>query len=371
MASLNNQGRFDFLDSIRGVAALMVAYLHYSAFFLREDFSMSSVEFGLMHFFNEYIDLGKVGVLIFFAISGMVIPFSLSKGGENPIRRFFVSRVMRLYPVYWLSIPAGIYAYYHLADKAITPEVVLANATMLQQFFGVENIIGLYWTLQVEIIFYVMCVILFKMNWLFNKERVLMIALGFLGLAIVAAAVRYYTQTKIPVGLFLALVFMFQGAIWREYIFSRCEKAKRYAKFVFISIIVCMPLISVLAYNQDMGFGETWYRYVLTYYIAVAMIIVLTRFYHVKGRIFVWLGGISYSVYLFHDVVFLVLVDIIGQANLAALGLPIHLYIVVAMLATVALSGLTYKYIEQPMIKLGRKINTSFFNKNALDCAVK
>ncbi|MFT6989204.1 MAG: peptidoglycan/LPS O-acetylase OafA/YrhL [Paraglaciecola sp.] len=370
MTSLNSQGRFDFLDSIRGIAALMVAYLHYSAFFLREDFIMSSFEFGLMHFFNEYIDLGKVGVLIFFAISGMVIPFSLSKGGEYPVRRFFVSRVMRLYPVYWLSIPAGLYAYYYLGGKEITTEVIVLNMTMFQQFFLVENIIGLYWTLQVEIIFYVMCIVLYKMNWLFNKKRIFMIALAFLALALGAAIVRYYTQSKIPVGLLLALVFMFLGALWREYIFLECLEAKRYSVVILISVLLSMPAISLLAYNQDMGFGETWYRYVLTYYSAVFMIVTLTRFCHVKGRIFVWLGSISYSVYLFHHVIFLVLIDTVGEKTLASLGFPVHLYIAFSMIATIAVSSLTFRYIEQPMIKLGRNINNGFF-KNEMDCAAK
>ena len=38
---------------------------------------------------------------------------------------------------------------------------MLANLTMLQQFAGIENVIGLYWTLQIELIFYGLCVLLF------------------------------------------------------------------------------------------------------------------------------------------------------------------------------------------------------------------
>ena len=45
-------------------------------------------------------------------------------------------------------------------QRVDAPEVV-ANVTMLQQFFGIENVLGIYWTLQIELIFYALCVGLF------------------------------------------------------------------------------------------------------------------------------------------------------------------------------------------------------------------
>ena len=47
------------------------------------------------------------------------------------------------------------------AHKHVDAPEVAANVTMLQQFFGIENVLGIYWTLQIELIFYALCIGLF------------------------------------------------------------------------------------------------------------------------------------------------------------------------------------------------------------------
>ena len=363
MSLVNNNSRLDYLDALRGIAALMVAYLHYSRYFLQEKIVTAGWEYNIFSFFNNYIDLGKVGVIVFFTISGIVIPFSLSRGGRNAIKRFVVSRLTRLYPIYWLSIPAGVFAYWYLDDKVINLNTVFINFTMLQQFFLVENVMGLYWTLQIELVFYGLCVVLFYFKWLDVPKKLFWIALSFIILAVISSWFRYQLQLKIPVALFLALTFMFFGAIWRDYLINNNKQSKQYALCIYLVLIVAMPVISFLAYNQDLGFGETWYRYLLSYYTAMAILIIFTLFIRIRGKLFVWLGRISYSVYLFHGVVFVVFMHTIGNEFIINSNIPIHFYIITAMLLTLLLANTTYNFIEKPMINIGRKINNSIFPK--------
>ena len=346
--------RLDFLDALRGVAALMVAYLHYSRYFLQQGLVTEGVEYQLFSFFNNYVDLGKVGVVVFFAISGIVIPFSLLRTDGHPIRRFMISRFARLYPVYWCSIPAGIFAYWYLQDSVISLSSIVLNFTMLQQFFLVENVMGLYWTLQVELIFYGLCVLVFYFGWLERPKMLFAISLLFIVLAVLASWVRYSLQIKIPVALFLALAFMFWGAIWRSYIIEGDLLCRRYALIIFSIIFLLMPVVSLLAYNQDMGFSETWYRYTLSYYTAMAVLIVFTVWVRIDGAFFSWLGRISYSVYLFHGVVFVVFMHYIGSHLFSLFSFSAHLYVVFSMCLTLGVSSVTYLYIEKPMIDLGR-----------------
>jgi len=365
VAVLHNSQRLEYLDALRGIAALMVAYFHYSRYFLQEGIVTSGFEYDLFFFFNNYIDLGKVGVIIFFAISGIVIPYSLVKGGEHPVKRFLVSRLARLYPIYWLSIPLGFFAYWYLDGKEITMTTFLINFTMLQQFFLVENVMGLYWTLQIELIFYFLCVILYVFNWLSVSKKLFHTATTFVFLALVASWFRFQFQIKIPVALFLGLAFMFFGAIWRDYLINRNENSKLYSFMLLVIIISAMPFISLLAYNQDLGFGETWYRYLLSYYTAVVLLVFFTLFVKIRGSFFVWLGRISYSVYLFHGVVFVIFMHFIGSELILSFTLPAHFYIGISMFLTLLFSNITYNYVEKPMINFGRKINSKLSPKQA------
>ena len=90
------QGRLDHIHGLRGLAAVAVVIEH-AALIARA--SGASLFSGVLH----AIDLGRFGVVLFFLISGLVIPFSFS--GETPLRTFAIRRAFRLYPVYWLSIP--------------------------------------------------------------------------------------------------------------------------------------------------------------------------------------------------------------------------------------------------------------------------
>ena len=84
--------RLDFLDVARGSAALLVLLEH-----------------GFPQCFPQYLEfslanivLGQAGILVFFMISGFVIPKSLESGQSNTT--FWQRRFFRLFPVYWFSI---------------------------------------------------------------------------------------------------------------------------------------------------------------------------------------------------------------------------------------------------------------------------
>lgn len=358
----SNKNRLLFLDSIRGIAALMVAYLHFSERILKNEKSNTLIDFTLFNI-QHYVDFGKIGVVVFFAISGFVIPFSLLQDKQHPIRTFLISRFFRLYPVYWLSIPIGIIFYWYLEGKQISIATILINTTMMQQFFFHENIMGLYWTLQIELIFYVLCIALFKIKALNNLEVLYKISLAFLVLSFIAAALRYYFTFRFPVALFLALAFMFWGTVWRDYLFNKNPDSKRKGIKIVFAMLFLIPLISLLAYNKDMGFNETWYRYTISYYLAIITLLLLTLKYKITNPLFVWLGQISFSLYLFHGIVLSALNHTIGDSFIYQYYLPAHLYIAIGLLLSIALAGQIYKNIEKPFINYGKKINYGLLNK--------
>src|SRR5579863_7940965 len=83
-------GRLTFLDSVRGLAALAVLLEHVG----------DRLHPAFRVFTHDWFSFGKLGVTAFFLTSGFVIPLSLERG--RSLKRFWISRVFRLYPIYWL-----------------------------------------------------------------------------------------------------------------------------------------------------------------------------------------------------------------------------------------------------------------------------
>ena len=136
--------RLDHVHGLRGIAALMVVVQH--AFEMARLGGSDLFAFSLSH-----VNFGRFGVVLFFLISGLVVPFSFR--GDRPIRSFAISRFFRLYPAYWASI-AVFLAIAIWQGAPIPGETIAANLTMLQTLWGQPNIGNAYWTLLYEMIFY-------------------------------------------------------------------------------------------------------------------------------------------------------------------------------------------------------------------------
>jgi peptidoglycan/LPS O-acetylase OafA/YrhL len=168
--------RLAWLDALRGYAAVVVALFH-----------LSPVVIGPAAHLEIYrtFDAGKYAVLLFFLVSGYVIPMSLERHGS--LRRFWIGRLCRIYPAYLATIviAAGLAAagLYRLPDqvRAETTASVLAHASMLQDLLGVRGVVRPFWTLSFEMLFYLLVAGLFA--WRAHRLSAWWAA----GLAVVAA----------------------------------------------------------------------------------------------------------------------------------------------------------------------------------------
>ncbi|MGC0329923.1 peptidoglycan/LPS O-acetylase OafA/YrhL [Streptomyces sp. SAI-170] len=161
-AARNSGGRLRALDGLRLLAALMVAFYHYGGRggeITRAWGSSPSTQFPTLHSWFAY---GCLGVQVFFVISGFVICMS---GWGRPLRSFFASRVARLMPAYWVAVVlvTAVFALPVVAYDAVSPSDALVNMTLLQQPLGADRVLGVCWTLWVEVRFYALfalCVVL-------------------------------------------------------------------------------------------------------------------------------------------------------------------------------------------------------------------
>lgn len=316
--------RLTQLDALRGLAALAVVLFHYTHHFFVLYPSEQRPVFALPN--------GHFGVNLFFIISGFVIFMTL----ENTRRAadFIVSRFSRLYPAYWVAI-ALTFAITHwlgLPGKLVELPTALANLLMFHSLFGVPNVDGVYWTLEVELLFYCMMFALYRTRQLGHVHRVLW---GLLALRLLYLGLERGFGIDLPWTLARLLILKYIAwfalgiAIYQT---TRERPAGR------------APLATALLAIVTLAIGEAPQNALLG--IAFATVVWLAA----KGRIamfahplFVWLGAISYPLYLLHEN--------IGWSALLELqrrGLDIHLAIALTTAASLALATALSVLVERP-----------------------
>ncbi|MFE5819778.1 acyltransferase family protein [Streptomyces sp. NPDC056479] len=149
------ESRLRALDGLRLMAALMVCMYHFSGKngeVANSWHQSPGVMFPTLSQFSTY---GSLGVQFFFVISGFVI--CMSSWGRS-LGDFFRSRISRLYPAYWVAIVmvTGAAVLLPVVVHPVRPDEFLVNLTMMQQPLGVPRVLGVCWTLWVELKFYVL-----------------------------------------------------------------------------------------------------------------------------------------------------------------------------------------------------------------------
>ncbi|MEU5883227.1 acyltransferase [Spirillospora sp. NPDC047279] len=147
--------RLRALDGMRILAALMVCFYHYTGRGGTVSESWGESPRDLFGGLPDITVYGNLGVEFFFVISGFVI--CMSCWGRS-LGDFFRSRVSRLYPAYWTAIVLVTAASLALpaVAKPVRLDEFLVNLTMLQQPAGAERVLGVCWTLWVELRFYLL-----------------------------------------------------------------------------------------------------------------------------------------------------------------------------------------------------------------------
>lgn len=144
--------RMLFADGLRGIAAMWVVLFH-----LAEGNHVGALRAALPRWLDTCLfTWGHGGVGIFFVLSGFVMALTVERAsldGPNAAR-FVLRRLVRLCPPYWAAI--ALYAAMTVAKGgAVHAGQLLANVLFLQGMAGVDNINIVFWTLCIEIQFYV------------------------------------------------------------------------------------------------------------------------------------------------------------------------------------------------------------------------
>jgi peptidoglycan/LPS O-acetylase OafA/YrhL len=170
-ASGGFDGRATFIDALRGIAALGVACYHITRYELAPQPSRQFIP----EILQTVFDYGWIGVPIFFVISGFVIAYSVRNAQVTPryIGNYAFRRVIRLDPPYWATIlfVLFLHAILHLhlgfdspldVPSKLEPELswklLASHALYLQNILRYDNLSAGFWTLCIEVQFYLLYV---------------------------------------------------------------------------------------------------------------------------------------------------------------------------------------------------------------------
>lgn len=138
------------IDLLRGVACLSVVMFH----FISRGVDSRWIPQAPLPVLEPLARYGYLGVHLFFMISGYVI--LLSAHGRSP-RAFVASRVSRLYPALWAGATVTMLVTFWHGDPrfAVSWNDWFWNMTLVPQYVGANFVDGAYWSLAVELQFYV------------------------------------------------------------------------------------------------------------------------------------------------------------------------------------------------------------------------
>ena len=334
--------RIHSIDALRAVAALIVLFAHAWPAVMGND---GYVGAGFFNFLNDAVfQRGQLGVTLFFVISGYVIPPSLIRHSQGNLRRFAIARFMRLYPAYWLS--AGVFVL--LIGMPAESQIVWFNLTMIQRLFSVPDLIGIYWTLFIELIFYGLTALFFTFGWLATGRKVGLIVIAFLALTIVSAALRRASDLPLPAGTMMFLCLMFFGTWLRLGTYD--NRRLTWATTLFLAGLL---VSAALLYYPD-RFGAPWYMHFSRYLWAVILFLIGVKVLKAQCGWLTYLGVISYSIYLLHQPI---ITFVGGQLVLSANVWSRLGAVATIMVVTCGCAAVIYRMVEWPSIELGKTIN--------------
>src|SRR4051794_30416269 len=140
---------FPGIHALRVLAAVLVV-LEHSAY-VSKDYTLLGYSI-----VQPYFSCGRIGVILFFAISGFVIALQRKK----PVGEFIAHRFLRIYPSYWLAMAVAAVLFWMVSRHVQWPS--LASILLYPSRIADDTFAIPYWTLTFEMTFYALAALSFS-----------------------------------------------------------------------------------------------------------------------------------------------------------------------------------------------------------------
>jgi peptidoglycan/LPS O-acetylase OafA/YrhL len=362
--------RIRSLDSLRGIAAVIVVVQH--IMLCLPDASRENL---------RYINLplllgGRFAVMLFFVLSGFVLALPYFAGTSAAYGPYLVRRFCRLYPPFAFAVLVSALLCYlfggvslpGLSDwlteawgSPVTSGALASHLVMTGIHRSSIRLDGPIWSLIIEmrisIIFPLLVLYVRRFGWL-GVGASLVAAFACSKTAKYALGETSSQVAERLIGAFLLttryMAFFLLGAVTAARLDRIKDTFVRVSTKIHAAVFVVMVFIwMALAYIKEVGPHQGYvdvFCGVFTMYLIVACVAFPKVAAMLSGRVCLWLGDISYSLYLIHLPVLLAVFYLLyGRMSLGAI-------IVVAFPAMLLAGHVMHYLIERPSMKLGRKL---------------
>jgi peptidoglycan/LPS O-acetylase OafA/YrhL len=321
---------------------------------------------------SKVIPFGEIGVDIFFVISGFLITKilitekrkaeseGLSQG--QALKNFVVRRALRIFPIYYLSLLV-FWLMRHYESYGIDENLVYYLTYTSNILFFVQNAWDSYlaplWSLAVEEQFYLVWPFLM----LFVPERHT-IKIIVLSIAIGIVFPYFFEREMVKVLTPSCMTALGSGALlaWMT-IYQRSRLQSIRMPLLVIAIIAVAGVSAIMVIMPQTVkatdvrivvtiFSVVWLMYCLGFYTSVNVVEWI-----MNNGVLIFIGQISYGIYLYHNLVSLLwksfIVEHLGSITLmAGTSIANGLFIIAKFILLIVLAWMSYRFIERPFLNL-------------------
>ena len=355
--------RLEGIDILRGFAVTVVVLHHFFEILGLHEYT----------FYPYASTLGQLGVPLFFVISGYLIyqsiDYSIStKGTKGGLKHYTLHRLFRILPAYYFNFfIIFILALYFLntmdtwSDKFIGKQI-FSHLTFTSYFIykiSGLGINGAYWTLSIEMLWYIMAPLLFIF---IKKDRYLILLfcmsllyLVSLDLSLLDPLLQLNHSASNYINLLFYWSFQLPGQLIYFlagiFIYKYSKKNISLSRFVQYSVVPLSIYLFIYLSSQKYFLESLTFRNLITLLIVTLLFMVLYRYKRTELHLLAWIGKISYSLYLWHMPLLFIFKRYITLSDISLWSVA-SIYLVLLF----TISALSYYLIEEGGFYLRKRL---------------
>jgi peptidoglycan/LPS O-acetylase OafA/YrhL len=352
------------LDALRFFAFLMV-FLHHAFPHQPEFWTKLGVPNATAQVLSGIGATGAFGVSLFFVLSAYLITELLLREkelvGSLDVKSFYIRRILRIWPLYFFFLALAVALQWFVAGEHVGWRAGLAFSALAGNWYIVfigfpSSVIFPLWSVSIEEQFYLTWPLVVRRV---SQAGMMTFAVGLLG---VATATRIYLGTHHrfesqvwcntlvqldPIAAGILIAILLRGGVLQ---LSRLARTA-----VIVAGVACLATAGL--YFGIKNDPLTTWRIVLGYPAvalgAVLLLLAVLREGAIPAKPLVYLGRISYGLYVFHVLALRISDNIVPdqRASLARYGLRVF----VALALTVTMAAISYRWLETPFLQLKQR----------------